>query len=209
MWTRLTRTVAPARVVTFAEVQAQSSAEAADQSLVESLIDVATGLVEGPNGIGVALLTQTWEMRLDCLPARIRIPLGPVQQVSEIAYVVAADGTTDTVDPSLYLVSLDRSPAVIDKAFGAAYPAVRSQSDAATVTFVAGYGATAADVPPPLRQAIIVKAKQLFEMSKRESDVRRENVFGVAAQEFSSAGTSSAEALFEALVAPYRVSAFR
>ena len=168
-WQQLTRTVAPAvPAVTLAGAKAHLRVEfSEDDSLIAGLVEAATAMVEGPGGIGVALVTQTWRLDLDgYLPLPLELPLGPVQAVTGITYV-DQDGQEQTLDPALYDAFTGSRPARIDKAFGAALPAVRRQLSAVKVTFTVGYGDTAASVPADLRAAMLLIVGHLYH--KREA----------------------------------------
>jgi len=157
-WQRLTRTVAPATAaISLATAKAHLRVEFADDDgYIEQLIEAATATVEGPNGIGLALVTQTWKLTRDgglFLP--MELPLGPVQSVTSVSYV-DTDGAPQTLSSDAYDVFSDRRPAVIDLAYGASLPSVRKQLNAATVTFVAGFGATPDAIPADLRSALLL-----------------------------------------------------
>lgn len=94
-----------------------------------------------------ALITQTWQLTLSDFPERIVLPRPPLQSVSSIQYV-DEDGVTQTLSSSLYQVSTGDSPAVIEPAYNQVWPATRTSTlDAVTVTYVAGFGDAATDIP--------------------------------------------------------------
>jgi uncharacterized phiE125 gp8 family phage protein len=165
---RLKLVTAPSTtVVSVDEVKAQLNiTHDDDDALITSLIAVATAHVEGPAGIGVALLTQTWRMSLDRLPCRFNLPLGPVQSVTGITYLDEA-GAAQTLAASLYSLDTDHTPAVVYIKPHTTLPVTWAVPGAVKVTFVTGYGDDPADVPAGLRQAIIIFAAYLFE--NRES----------------------------------------
>ncbi|MDP3853623.1 hypothetical protein [Phenylobacterium sp.] len=170
-WSSLTRVAAPAttpmtidaarahlRLAAVADLAPGDAAEAAD---VAQLLEAAVGAIDGPTGIGIAMVTQTWRLSLDRLCSRIEIPLGPVQSISAITYVDAA-GDTQTLAADQYRLDKDQSPAVLTPAHGVTYPSVRCQPGAVKITFVAGYGAAAA-VPADLVGALKIILRGLFE----------------------------------------------
>lgn len=181
-WGKLTRASAPAAtVVSSDEAKAHLRVEhTADDTYIAALIGAAEAMIDGPSGIGVAMVTQTWAMALDgFLPLPLYLPLWPVQAVTGITYV-DQDGQPQTVDPQLYQFAKG-NPAVIDLAPGAALPAVRRQLNAATVTFVAGFGDTAADVPADLRHAALLMIGHLYENREAVGAIRHELPLGYAA----------------------------
>jgi len=141
----------------------------AEDSLIETLIQVAREHTE--NVTGRALITQTWKYALDDFPPfywqphnhrhhvhdqhAIRLPKAPVQSVESVEYV-APDGSNQTVDASVYRVDSVSEPARVTEADGSHWPTTNSVTNAVTLTFKAGYGDTASDVPAAIRQAILL-----------------------------------------------------
>lgn len=114
-----------------------------------------------------ALITQTWQLWLDAFPWQtlndtgvgsgvILVPKPPCQSVTSITYV-DMQGVTQTWDPSLYTVDNPQGPwarvARIVPAYFQIYPVTRWVPTAATIQFVAGYGAASA-VPAPMKSAM-------------------------------------------------------
>ena len=171
-WDRLRRVTAPTvQAVTLAEAKAHLRVDDSDQdAVITALIEAATSHVDGPAGIGVALLTQTWRLSLDQWPAEaIQIPLGPVQAVSSITYVDQS-GVTQTWSPTDYLVDIDASVARLVPAYAATWPVARRQLGAIKITFLAGYGTAASDVPADIRAAIKLLIGHLFANREAASD---------------------------------------
>lgn len=157
-WNRLQRTVAPSVTpISLVDLNAWLRADLPlEDAIVEQLIQDAVDYIEGPNGIGVALMTQTWALHLDGFPSCIELPLGPVQSVSSVAYI-DPDGASQTV--ASYQADLVSQPARIVPVYGGSWPATRGVLNAVTVTFVAGY----ADPPADLKRAIALLAGHWFE----------------------------------------------
>ena len=163
VWQQLTRTLAPATpALSLATAKDHLRVEhEGDDVLIARLVEAATAAIEGPNGIGVALVTQTWRLSLDgYLPLPLELPLGPVQAVTGISYT-DADGDTQTLDPALYSLDTDNRPARIVQSFSAPLPAVRRQLATVKVTFTAGYG-TADAVPADLQSAMLLMVGHLY-----------------------------------------------
>lgn len=166
----LTRTVAPTlEPMTLQEAKDHLKVDTTDEdSLIEPLITAVRQHVEGRDGwLGRALLTQTWEWRLDRFPTgrswkdALRVPLPPLQSVTSIQYVDTA-GATQTWSPSLYNVSTYSQPGRIAPAFGQVFPSTQTVIDAVTVTFVAGYGANPEDIPGPILAALKLMIGDLY-----------------------------------------------
>jgi len=124
----------------------------AEDALVDSLIQMVREQVEEH---GIAVITQTWDLRLDCFPSIIRLPKTPVQEVSSISYIDTS-GDTQTLAEAAYTVDVRSTPARIVPAYGYSWPITRSEPNAVTVRFIAGYGAgaTPAEIPERILQAM-------------------------------------------------------
>ncbi|MBN9567431.1 MAG: hypothetical protein J0H79_07480 [Alphaproteobacteria bacterium] len=157
-------------VVTFPEMQAHLRQEDASELLsIGMYVDAATRNLDGRDGfLGRCLLTQIWKLKLDWFPPSIAVPLPPCQSVESITYVDAA-GQDQTLAAETYQVAGIGTPdgARIVPAFGKSWPVTRRSLEAVTVTFKAGYGDHAEDVPEPIRTAIKMQAASLYE--NRES----------------------------------------
>lgn len=143
-----------------------SPPEPEDKDQIAIYRDGVQSHFDGQDGIlGRAIITQTWEMKLRRFPigkAAITIPLPPLQSVSSITYV-DSDGDEVTLDTNLYqVVNRGKHKSRIAPAWGQTWPSTRDQEDAVTVTFVAGYGDAAADVPTNLINAGLLLVADLY-----------------------------------------------
>ncbi len=177
-WTNLSRVTAPLdSVVTLAEAKGHLRVSHADEdALIINLIEAATSYVEGPNGIGVSLLTQTWRASFDGFPCgSFLIPLGPIQSITSIQYRDGA-GQMQTLSADRYDVDLDQEPCRIHRAPGSSWPALTVRPGSVKVTFQAGYGSDPEDIPVILRQAILLLIGHWYE---ERSDTTAMNVSSI------------------------------
>lgn len=125
----------------FARIE---SSVTTDDVLIDALIEAARRDVEAYTGR--ALMTQTWDWFLDDEPGSIlEVPLPPLASVTEIAFT-DSDGTeAAAVSSSLYTVDTTRNRILLNDGESWGYTDLRSFRGT-RVRFVAGYGATAADV---------------------------------------------------------------
>ena len=98
-------------------------------------------------------ITATYEYRLDKFPDVIEVPRPPTQSITSIQYVDTS-GTTQTLASSYYTLDKYSLPARIVEAYGKSWPTVRDHINVVTVTFKAGYGDAASDVPEDLKHAM-------------------------------------------------------
>ena len=162
---RLKRTVEPTtEPVSLAEAKAQCRVDSDDENtFITGLIQAAREYVEDTSHR--ALLTQTWRLSLDAWPAcdEIELPRPPLQSVTSLVYYDSA-GTLYTLDSSKYGVDTDSEPGRVVLNWGESWPSLTLRSfNPVQVTFKAGYGDDADDVPLHLRQAILLIIGHWFE----------------------------------------------
>lgn len=130
-------TPAASSVVSLEEAKAHLRVDhSADDTLITSLIEVATASIEGPYGYGVSILTQTW--KFDTEATKVFIPLTPVRSITS---VVDADDDAITytiADQLLKLTDVGTTPY--------------------TVTFVSGY----TTAPTLLKHAVLLMVAHLY-----------------------------------------------
>lgn len=172
------RTTPPATTpVTLFEAKAHLRVNHTDEDvLIESLIAAATEYLDGPTGIlGRALVAQVWREDWGGFQASFPLRVGPVQNVVSVSYTDDA-GSAQTVSGARVVVS--GGCYSVHPATGTAWP---SGSDV-SIEYTAGY----ADVPAPLKAAILLHVGALYE--------HRESVSETALMPFA----------YEALITPYR-----
>lgn len=164
----LTRTAdAATEPVTLVEAKAHLRVTGIDDdTLIGTLITTARQFVE--NFTNRALITQTWEWRLDRFyPWTLIVPMAPLASVTSIQYV-DGNGDTQTLALTEYTVDAKSDPARITPAYGKSWPATRYHINAVTITFTAGYG-TASAVPSPIKQALLLVLAEMYE--RREAAI--------------------------------------
>ena len=113
-----------------------------------------------------AIMPTVYQLKLDCFPGEIEFPIGPVTTADGFAINYANDAGADTVlNSSLYQIALGEY-AVVRPSFGNTWPVTRTQLDAVTVEFKAGYD-DATKIPPAIIGALYMWLGDLFE--NRES----------------------------------------
>jgi len=192
----LQQTSAPAtEPITTAEAKTWVRQESDDDdAFIAALIPAARQAVE--NHLRRALITQTWTLSRVGFPSEFRLPLAPLQSVSSITYTDTG-GDSQTLASSEYTVDTSSEPGRIVEAYNKSWPSVRDVPNSVIVTFVAGYGDDAADVPDLIRTGVKMMLANLYE--NREPIVVRQT------------GTSATEVPMNVqwVLLPYRIARFR
>ncbi len=129
-----------------------------EDDILRRLVATARELVEAETGL--ALIDQTWQLKVDRWPRSGRLALFkyPVKAVTAVV-AYRADGTAIQLAPEEYALQDGRRP---QRLYMAHYP------DAATfrgleTDFVAGFGETGVEVPDALKQATLSLTAHLYE----------------------------------------------
>lgn len=156
-----------------------------EDELITTLITAARLMVEAASGR--MLIDQTWRIVLDRWPqgGEIRLPFAPVNAIVA-GRVYDLLGAAQPVAEAALALDARADPPVVRIA--GEVPETGRDRGAIEIDVVAGYGATAASVPAPMRQAVLRLTTRWFE--------QRGDVVG------RDAAALPAEIL--ALVAPYR-----
>jgi len=159
-----------------------------DDDLIAAAITAARSHVEATTRR--VLIEQAWRIHLARWPRNrmLRLPVAPLIAVDEIR-VRTGEGSPVVVDPEHYVVDAASVPGRLALEADVPSPATR-RMDAIEIDVTAGYGATAADVPSPLRHAVTMLVTHWYEHRGAVGE----------------SGAGDAVPLgFAALVAPYRV----
>lgn len=156
----ITRTVGPAvRALSLSEAKNHIRYDDSDED--SELLGMMAGVERAVEEyLRRALITQTWQMKLDDFPVwkrtrldSIIVPRPPLQSVSSIVYL-DENGDSQTLSSSVYLVDLVSQPGAIHTAYNQSWPATYDQPNAITATFVAGYGDSPSDIPKDIIHAM-------------------------------------------------------
>ena len=157
MWRRVTIKTPPA-------AQPLAPADLANRLVVEDVTEhvligeflrAAVSEIDGPNGIGVAIMHQTWTLTLEQFAPIIDLPGWPVTGVAEIRYLDDA-GAWQVVDPASYRLIEGVDPVTVMPAQGAAWPRVTAQPGAVQIDYTLG-----AVLPAEADQGLVTAAAMI------------------------------------------------
>ena len=156
-----------------------------DDDLITKLIGTATQHVESVTGL--ALIQQIWRHYRDSWPANRIIELGPTPILSvDDVVIYDADGPPSSLAAANYVIDRHSRPARLQIIGSISGPGIAING--IEIDFTAGFGQAGDDVPPPLRQAILMLVAHWYE--------HREAV--------AVGGGAAVPSGFEALIAPYQ-----
>lgn len=151
-----------AEPVTVGDAKAHLRIDGATEDvLIGSLL--LTSRLHIEQALSIALITQQWRLVLDRWTKRnaVEIPLSPLQEVSAVR-VRQSPAAFETLMPTTYVVDLaSKPPRLVWN--GAPRPDPQVAANGIEIDFTAGFGATAASVPAPLKHAILMLTAHWYE----------------------------------------------
>jgi len=149
--------------ISVAEAKAHLRIDGSEEdALIASLIITSRLHIEA--ALGLALIAQTWSYFIDRWPRSraVVLPLKPIQSVSQVR-AWAADGTSQALPATSYLLDGMGSPPRLVWHGASTAPVPGRIVNGIEIGLEAGYGEAAADVPAPLRQALLLLVAHWYE----------------------------------------------
>ena len=141
--------------------------DAATAAQVGVLLAVATRDAE--NRLQRTLVPTRWRLRIDRFVPEIVLRMPPLVAVESVSYIDRA-GQQQTLASSAWHLMADGDTPCLVPALGSAWPAdVAALPGAVQVVYTAGYTSAAA-VPEPIKQWIMLATADLHEQPSRSSD---------------------------------------
>ena len=154
--------------ISIAEAKRHMRVEHSDDDIfIGSLIQVAVNYVDATGALGKGMITQTWSEYFGPNLSTVRLSLGPVQSVSSIQYY-DANNTLQTDTLSNYYVIGTKGYITIYPKSGYTWPTVFNREDAIKITYVIGFGDTAASVPATVKHALKMLVAHYYENRENE-----------------------------------------
>ena len=144
----------------------------ANDAYISSLISVARQACE--DRTERTLVHTPWLLQLDAFPAAIVLHQPPIASVESVQYL-DVDGALRTLDPADYVLDAASEPGYLVPAPDRSWPATQAGAvNTVRVRYTAGYGATAAIVPMPLKQWILLAVGSMY--NTRNADAEKDQV---------------------------------
>lgn len=106
---------------------------------------------------GRTYIATTHTLRLDEFPGgdgEIMLPRPPLRAVTLITYIDDT-GATATLSATGYATDVYSTPGRVMPSYGNSWPSTRCEPNAVTITYSAGYGTSASDVPADRRNLML------------------------------------------------------
>jgi uncharacterized phiE125 gp8 family phage protein len=149
--------------VSLAEAKLHLRIDHADEDVfILALISAARLHLE--HVLGRAFITQGWLYLFDAWPAghSVNLPLAPVQSIVSVKVYDSAD-VAETLSPALYLLDGLSVPPRLVRRTPSAFAKPGRPANGIEVSFISGHGSLAAEVPAPLRQAVLLLVAHWYE----------------------------------------------
>ncbi len=169
----LTKTGEPSvEPVTTAEMKAHLRVDIGDDdALIDSLIQAARALAEV--WTWRTFINSTYTLKLAAFRNEMELPRPPLGSVSGITYL-DTDGNSQTLAVTVYDVDTDSEPGRVTLTLNETWPLTQDVIHAVTITFVAGYGSAASDVPETIKSAIKLLVGGMYEHREHWSEIKIE-----------------------------------
>jgi len=156
-------TASAADAVSLDDIKAEAGVlHVDDDARLARYVDSAIAHLDGPRGVlGRCLINQVWAQDFDAWGNPLRLPV-PDVSAATVSYI-DADGATQVVAPEL--IAIDNRDAWAEVRFVEAFvfPVIGADARGVTVEFTAGFGPAASDVPAPIKSAILIHARCLYD----------------------------------------------
>lgn len=126
---------------------------------------------------GTAMISRTIDAFFPAWPRDgvLILPWAPLVSVTSVTYR-DADGATQTLAADQYEVVTESLLGRVVRAAGVVWPSLTQSPKAVAVRYVAGYGASGASVPEPLRAAVRLLTEHYYYRRGATSETRAEPV---------------------------------
>ena len=209
-------------VVSLDEAKAQLRiTDDSNDTMVQALIDAAVAQLDPALGgwLGHALRPQTWELRLSWFPyscwprdQQIDLPYPPLLIVDSVKYT-DGDGVEQTLveDTDFRVIGRGgQGRASIAPVYNGIWPlSVRCDYEAVRVRYTCGHEVSSGidTLPVPIKQAVLLMVKHLYNLGERSLFVSTDTVDGVGSKQYivTDNAANVMRAASENLLATYRV----
>lgn len=155
--------------ITLTEAKAHLRVDVADDdTLITALIGSVRSMAE--SRLSRALISQQWRYDLEQFPVNaIVLPRPPLIAVQEISYLDSA-GVRTVINNTDYVVNVTSFRGSVQPVYGLDWPDCRVEPGSVRVTYTAGFGASASDVPQAIRQWMLLQIGHFYANREAAAD---------------------------------------
>jgi uncharacterized phiE125 gp8 family phage protein len=124
-----------------------------EDGYLTDLVEAAVALVDARGMLGRAMINQTWAEYFPNAPGEVRLSMTPFVSLTSVKYLDDA-GVYQTATLGNFETYRSGDYVFLRPKEGSEWPEADIRKDAYEITYLAGFGATAADVPAGLRHAL-------------------------------------------------------
>lgn len=146
-----------------------------EDAYITTLIGAAVSHIDGQGALGRAMITQTWAQYVPQAPGWVRLTMTPFQALTSVKYYDEA-GALQTATLDDFEAWLDGDFVRVKPKEDREWPTADVRPDAIVITYTAGFGDTAADVPAGLRHAILMLVSHWYENREAASETKLNDV---------------------------------
>ena len=146
-----------------------------EDTLISGLISAAVSHVDADGVLGRAMISQTWAYWTRSSPGVVTLPMSPFQSLTSVEYY-DADNALQSATASDFETRLAGDRVTLRPKSGKVWPPAYTREDAIKITYVAGFGAAATDVPQSIRQALLLLIGHWYESRTAVSEISMKEV---------------------------------
>jgi uncharacterized phiE125 gp8 family phage protein len=162
--------------VSLSEAKAHLRVDSNDEdAFISALIEAAVSHVDGQGQLGRAMITQDWAQYENQSPGWVRLTMGPFQSLVSVEYY-DADGVLQSATLSDFETRLDRDFVICKPKENKTWPNADTRQDAIKITYRAGFGSSASDVPAGIKHALLLLIGHWYENRMAVSDLKYQEV---------------------------------
>lgn len=158
--------------ISLSEAKAHLRVDSTDEdTLIEGLISAAVSHFDARGLLGRAMITQTWAEYFPQYVERVRLSMTPFISLTSVQYY-DKDNVLQTATLSDFETWKHGDYVILKAKENFQWPQGYTRPDAFKVTYQAGYGSSATDVPQSVRQAMLLAVAHWHEHRMAVDDTK-------------------------------------
>lgn len=148
--------------LTASDVKAWLKVSGNDEDAIITLL-ISAARESAEKYLRMALITQTITEKFSRFEDYgLRLSVSPLISVTQVQYIQPG-GSLTTLSNSIYDLLDETKPPLVYRKYGQSFPTVEPSPEAVQVTYTAGFGATGASTPTPIKLAMLLMIADWFD----------------------------------------------